>query len=154
MVTLFPKRRDLYAGALISLIGAGSAAQGVSLNVGSLTHMGPGFLPTVLGVFLVLLGIAIAVTGMTQEKQDGEALKVDIRAAVFIVLGVGAFIVLGWAFGFLAGTFACIFISATGDRKSTLKGSLILAGGLSVAGAIVFTYLLKVPFPLFTLGPE
>ena len=154
MVTLFPKRRDLYAGALISLIGAGSVAQGFSLNVGSLNHMGPGFLPATLGVLLILLGLAIAVTGMAQEKQDGATLKVDLRAGICIVLGVTAFIVLGWAFGYVPGTFFCILISALGDRKSTLKNSLILAGGLTAAGAILFPVLLKIPFPLFTLGPE
>ena len=152
MVTLFPKRRDLYAGALIGLIGAGSVAQGFSLNLGSLNHMGPGFLPATLGTLLILLGIAIAVTGMTQE-QTGEPVKIDIRAGICIVLGVVAFIVLAWAFGYVAGTFFCVLISATGDRSSTLKGSLILATVLTVGGAVVFTYFLKVPLPLFTLGP-
>ena len=36
------------------------AIKGPTYSVGTLMHMGPGFLPTALGVILICLGIAIA----------------------------------------------------------------------------------------------
>ena len=53
-------KRDFYAGGLMILLGLGIALKGTSYRAGTLMHMGPGFLPTALGVLLVLLGIAIA----------------------------------------------------------------------------------------------
>jgi hypothetical protein len=49
----------------------------------------------------------------------------------------------------VAATFMCVFVSALGDRTATLKGSAMLAAGITILGAFLFSYVLKVPFPLF-----
>ena len=54
------RKRDFYAGALMMLFGLVMALKGPGYRVGTLMHMGPGFLPTALGVILICLGIAIA----------------------------------------------------------------------------------------------
>jgi hypothetical protein len=46
----------------------------------------------------------------------------------------------------------CVFVAALGDKTSTLKNSAILAAGITVAGCFLFSYVLKVPFPLFRWG--
>ena len=51
------RKRDFYAGGLIIMFGLLMALKGPSYRVGSLMHMGPGFLPTALGVILIFLGI-------------------------------------------------------------------------------------------------
>jgi hypothetical protein len=43
-------------------------------------------------------------------------------------------------------------VSALGDKTSTIKNSAILAAGITVAGCFLFSYILKVPFPLFRWG--
>src|SRR5580700_10571510 len=58
------RKRDFYAGGLMILLGLGIALKGATYRAGTLMHMGPGFLPTALGVILVLLGIAIAIAGL------------------------------------------------------------------------------------------
>ena len=52
----------------------------------------------------------------------------------------------------VAATFMCVFVSALGDRTATLKGSAILAASITVSGCFLFSYVLKVPFPLFRWG--
>ena len=54
------KTTDYLAGALMVLIGAGAVYVCSHYRMGTLTSMGPGFFPTLLGVLLILLGIAIA----------------------------------------------------------------------------------------------
>ena len=49
-------------------------------------------------------------------------------------------------------TFACVLIPALGDRAATVKGSAILAAGVTVFGVALFSYVLKIPFPLFRWG--
>ena len=46
----------------------------------------------------------------------------------------------------------CVFVSSLGDRTAKLKGSVLLATGVTLGGAFLFSYVLKVPFPLFRLG--
>jgi hypothetical protein len=54
------RKRDFYAGGLIILLGLVIALKGPTYRLGTLMHMGPGFLPTALGVILIFLGILIA----------------------------------------------------------------------------------------------
>ena len=62
-------KRDFYAGGLMVLLGLGVALKGTSYRAGTLMHMGPGFLPTALGVLLVLLGIAIAAAALSPSDE-------------------------------------------------------------------------------------
>jgi hypothetical protein len=140
-------RKDLWAGAVMALVGAGAITEGMRLNIGVLTHMGPGFFPVVLGVLLILLGLMIA-AAPAQAAAAEEVVHFDLRGAVAILLGVLAFLLFGKAFGFLPATFAAVLISALGDRTATLRESLLLAAGVAVVGAVVFTWLLAIPFPL------
>ncbi len=59
-----------------------------------------------------------------------------------------AFIVFGEYGGLLPATFACVFVAALGDKETTLKQALILAAGITVLGVLLFSFLLKIPFPI------
>lgn len=54
------RKRDFYAGLLMIAFGLLMAIHGPTYSLGTLMHMGPGFLPTALGVILIALGVAIA----------------------------------------------------------------------------------------------
>ena len=62
------RKRDFYAGGLMLLVGLGIALKGATYRAGTLMHMGPGFLPTALGILLVLLGIAIAAASLASGE--------------------------------------------------------------------------------------
>jgi hypothetical protein len=150
-------KRDFYAGALMVLIGLGVALKGwSSYRLGTLMHMGPGFLPTALGAILALLGIAIAGAAASAPQAPNEA---DERILpehpqwwgwFCILAGPALFILLGRYFGLIPGTFACVFVSALGDRTSTWKSSLILAVVVTAFGVALFSYLLQISMPVLT----
>ena len=150
------RKRDFYAGALIILIGLGVALKGwSSYRLGSLMHMGPGFLPTALGVILALLGMAIALsaaTGAAANAEDERILPEHPQwwGWLCILAGPVLFIIGGRYFGLIPATFACVFISALGDRTATLKSSLVLAVIVTAFGVGLFSYLLQVPMPVLT----
>jgi hypothetical protein len=113
--------------------------------------MGPGFLPTALGVILIGLGIAIAGTAIGVPEGEDE----DIMPAhpewwgwACILAGPLSFILFGSYFGLIPGTFACVFVSALGDRTATLKSSALLATFVTIFGVGLFSYLLQIPMPL------
>jgi Tripartite tricarboxylate transporter TctB family len=147
-------KRDFYAGGLMILIGLFIALKGTTYRAGSLMHMGPGFLPTALGVLLVLLGIAIAAAGLAPSA-DGHGENIlpehpQWWAWFCILMSPVLFIIFGRYFGMAPGTFACVFIAALGDKNATWRGTFILATVVTVFGVSLFSYFLQVPMPIFT----
>lgn len=150
------QKRDYYAGALMALIGAGAVLQASQYRPGTLFHMGPGFFPLILGMVLVLLGMLIAgaaVFSPAESEDDRDVLtRREWRGWLCIIAGPVLFIVLGKFGGFIPAAFACVFVSAFGDRTSTVKEAFLLAAGVTVFGVLLFSYVLQVSMPLWRLG--
>lgn len=146
------KKKDFYAGLAMTLLGAGVTLNSMTYKLGTLMHMGPGMFPFILGILLIFVGVLIFVSGLITPLEDGERILPDSmewRGWACILAGPLMFILFGEFLGMVAGTFMCVFVSALGDRTATLKGSAILAACITVGGAFLFSYVLKVPFPLF-----
>ena len=155
MRNLLTQKKDYYAGGLMTLIGIGAVMEARHYNVGTLFHMGPGFFPIILGVVMTFLGILIAGVAATATAVDDDQLimpKPEWRAWICILAGPIFFIILGNLGGLLPATFACVFVSAMGDRESTLKSALILATCVTVLGVLLFSYLLQVSLPMWRWG--
>jgi hypothetical protein len=147
----FAAQRDFWAGVLMLLLGLGFATTGPSYRTGTLFHMGPGFMPTALGVILVLLGIAIAGTAFIPSAEAGESFmpqQPQWWGWFCILAGPALFILFGSYGGLAPATFACVFMSALGDRSTTLKRALVLSLVITVFGVAVFSYGLHVPIPV------
>jgi len=146
--------RDYYGGALMIFLGLWAAIQGRTYAVGTLSHMGPGFFPTALGVILAGLGIAIALGARRAPKDaPGEKpLPPEWRGWICIIASVVAFIVIAKWGGFVPATFAITFISAMGDRENTVLEAAILSAAMVAICIVVFWWALKMPFPLFGWG--
>ena len=149
----FKHKRDYYAGGLITLFGLVAVVKGPGYGTGTLMRMGPGYMPTVLGVILILLGLTIAGSAIPQPASDDEKLLPEHPqwfAWGCILAGPILFIILGNLFGLLPATFACVLVSSLGDRGAKLKASLILATGVSVFGVLLFSYVLQISMPVLT----
>jgi hypothetical protein len=123
--------KDYYGGGLMTLLGLAAASQGATYEIGTLSHMGPGFFPVALGIILALTGVAIA------------------GGAICIGLSIVAFVVLGNYGGLLPATIAIVFISALGDRENRPVGAFVLALGMLAVCVVVFWWALQIQFPLF-----
>jgi heme A synthase len=119
--------------------------------------MGPGFMPTALGIILVLVGIAIGVAALSPSEggeQEESILPESPQwwAWSCILLSPVLFIVFGRYFGMAPGTFACVFIAALGDRTATWLSTFVLSTVVTIFGVGLFSYFLQVPMPIFTWG--
>ncbi len=136
------------------LIGLVAASIAPGYGLGTPMRMQAGFFPTALGVILILLGVTIAIVSLTQtEREQEDALsrlpdKIDWRGWACVLGGPVVFALSGDHFGLIPAAFGCVFVSAMGDKTSTVKGALILAAVVSVCGALLFSYLIGVPFPM------
>jgi hypothetical protein len=147
----FAHRRDYYAGGLMVLIGGGAAVVGSQYQMGSLTRMGPGFFPTILGILLAILGIVIAGTAAysATPATEGPAMRPDWRGWLCIAGGAFLFIALAGHGGLAPATFACVSVAAMGDRTNSWKEAALLAAGVTVCGTLLFSYLLQISIPVF-----
>ncbi len=149
------KKRDFYAGGLTVLLGAAVTLDSLTYTLGTLTHMGPGMFPLMLGITLTFVGVLILGAAMATPLSDDENImpkNKEWRGWGCILAGPILFIILGEFFGLVAATFACVFVPALGDRTATVKGSALLAAGVTFFGVLLFTYVLKIPFPMFRWG--
>jgi len=149
------EKKDIIAGGLMMVLGCGAAFTGSTYRLGTLSRMGPGFVPVALGILLALLGAVIALNDWLRgSRTDAPTVwhLPDPRGSICIVAGVFLFIVLGNFGGLMPATFGLVFVSSLGDRSSTFKRSLLLASGLAVFGSLLFRYPLAQPFPLFQWG--
>ncbi len=167
--------RDLIGAALMVVLGIVVAWQGTYYQMGTLSRMGAGYVPVVLGALLILVGILIAATARRPRAGDAvvsglDASGVGIVPAVpappkhgewsgfqwrgwgCILGGVAAFVILGRWGGLVPATFATVFIAALGDRENKVRDALLLAVGITIAGVLIFNWGLKLVFPLFTWG--
>jgi hypothetical protein len=145
------RKRDFYAGGLVIFFGLVMALKGPGYRLGTLMHMGPGFLPTALGVILICLGVAIAGTAVSvPEGEDEDILPKHPEwfGWACILAGPLCFILFGSYFGLIPAIFSCVFVSALGDRTATLKNSIVLAAVVTIFGVGLFSYVLQVPMPL------
>jgi Tripartite tricarboxylate transporter TctB family len=149
----YATRRDFWAGNLMTLLGLGFALNGPSYHTGTLFHMGPGFMPTALGVILALLGIAITATAFAPSDEDEEPFMPahpQWWGWFCILAGPALFIFFGSYFGLAPATFACVLVSALGDKSTTWRGAVGLATVITVFGVGLFVYALGVPIPVLT----
>jgi len=147
------RKRDFYAGGLMLLLGLGVAAKGSTYRAGTLMHMGPGFLPTALGIILVLLGIAIAAASLTEPGGEDQGIlpaQPQWWAWFCILMSPVCFIFFGRYFGMAPATFTCVFIAALGDKGATWRSSIVLSTVVTIFGVGLFSYFLQVPMPIFT----
>jgi len=143
-------KRDFYAGGLMVLLGLGIALKGSTYRAGTLMHMGPGFLPTALGI----AAAALAPSAPDEHGHiAGESLLPEHPqwfAWFCILMSPVCFILFGRYFGLAPATFSCVLIAALGDKDATWRGSIILAAVVTVFGVGLFSYFLQVPMPIFT----
>ncbi len=150
MLVRTKSRREFFAGGLIALFGLVALLEGRRLGTGTLSEMGPGFVPMALGVVLCALGLMIALAGQTAESDIADSPDTpDWRGAVCILLGAVGFILLGQHAGLAPAIFGCVFVAAIGDRTTTPITALALAAGVTVFGCVLFGLILKIPIPLF-----
>ncbi len=145
------RKRDFWAGVLMIAFGAVMSLKGPTYSVGTLMHMGPGFLPTALGVVLICIGIAISMTAVTvPDGEDEDILPAEPQwfAWACILLSPVAFIVFGTLGGLAPATFMCVFVAALGDKQATWVGSLGLSALITFFGVLLFHFVLQIPMPV------
>jgi len=142
----FLAKKDLWAGLLLIALGATAMIIARNYPFGSALRMGPGYLPMVLGVLLILFGLAILGAGLTGgEKIEGTW---ALRALIILPLSLVLFGLLVDRAGFVPAMLVLIFGSALASREFRFVEVLLFSIGLTALAVAVFVWGLGLPYPL------
>ncbi len=144
--------RDLGAAALLIFFGAAGLWFGREYAVGTASHMGPGYMPRLLGWGLIIFGVIIGLRSVrlrpSRTREPGIE-RIMWRTNLLILAALVSFAVLiRWA-GLAPATFAVTLLSALASRESKWKETALLAVFLSFLCSLVFIYALRQSMPVF-----
>ena len=125
-------RKDHVAAMLMMAMGIAIMVIGFRYRMGSLVHMGAGFIPVVLGVLMTAVGLVIgllATSGTPEEKAAQKLPDPPTCAAACILGGVAVFVLLGTFGGMMPAAFGSVFVAAMGDREEHVEGVVAARAG-------------------------
>lgn len=138
--------KDFWGGVMLIGIGAGAVIIAKDYHFGSVLRMGPGFFPTILGVILVLFGVAIMAKGLI--KGDKIQSNWSERALILLPLALVLFGILIERLGLVPALVVLIFGSAAAGKEFRLVEVCLLTIVLTGMAVGLFIWGLGLPFPL------
>ena len=116
-------------------------------DMGVIERMGPGYFPTILGVLLVVLGLAVFVRSFFAGVEA--RIKIDLRPIILVLAGVVAFGLLLNTAGLVVAALALVVLSCLGSWEFRLLDTAVIFIVLIVFCTAVFYYGLEVSMPLW-----
>ena len=138
--------KDVWGGLMLIAIGAAAVLIARDYPFGTALRMGPGYFPVILGVLLILFGLAILAGGLRRGEQIAGSWSP--RALVVLPLSLILFGVLMQYGGFVPAMLVLIVGSATASSEFRLVEVLLFAIGLTALSVAVFVWALGLPYPL------
>ncbi|NLS06081.1 tripartite tricarboxylate transporter TctB family protein [Rhizobium sp. P32RR-XVIII] len=143
-------RKELAAGVIFIAFGAFFALMALeTLSIGNAFRMGPGYFPLILAGLLVLLGIGVAIQGITIEKTPFGS--VSWRGVILILAAPIFFGVTIENLGLLGSVFFSCLIATVASRKLSILRAIAVSVLLTVFCVALFGYALTLNIPIF--GP-
>ena len=139
--------QDFLSGLLFILIGLTFMLVGWRLPMGSVTQMGPGYIPMGAASILVMLGLACAVRGVAAHGP--RPAPIVWRPVAFISGAVLAFGLSLERLGLVAAILLTVCIGRLAVPHARFASTLALAIGLIVLCVALFHYGFGVPAPVW-----
>lgn len=140
-------RRALSGGVLLA-IGLLMLVIGWGYPAGTVTQMGPGFIPRV--VAFVICGLAIAIIAVDVTTPDTPpAERMHWRGLIFVSAAIIVFAVLVDVVGLVPSMFLAVLISMFADDRAQPLTILVYACLTTLAGWGLFLVVLELPIPAF-----
>jgi len=138
--------QDAASGILLIVAGSFFAWFGSSYPMGTLMQLGPGVVPTVLGLLAMAIGIILLIPALSRS---GVWPAVNLRPIIAVGVSLAAFALTIDRLGLMPATFLTIVSSAYGSELARPFPTLLLAFGTCVGIWLIFSAGLGMPVPLF-----
>jgi hypothetical protein len=142
-------QKDFWAGVMFVAFGLFFAGFGTQYTFGTGARMGPGYFPTILGLLLGLLGLAIAIGGLSPKASEDKVDQFSWSTLLLVLGSVVLFGVLLQPLGVVVSIFVLVVISSFASHEFHWKSAVINALVLIAMSYGVFVWALKLQFPLW-----
>ena len=132
----------------LALIGLSVAALGSHYQIGSLTAMGPGFMPVALGCCLILLALGLLVGELRSQLIQQEQ-TFPLRPVLWVGAGILAWALLIDVIGFFPASMVQLLFSSFALQQQGWRSVIWLVLGMTLASYVMFVLLLGIPVPAF-----
>jgi hypothetical protein len=142
------RRADLWAGLLFAGVGALSLWVGADYSMGVASRIGPGYLPRLLGILLLAIGVFLAVRSRwTSDTVDTE---IAWRPAGLVLASVAAFALTFEATGLVPAILVAVAIANYAMPENRWLTALVLGALLAFFTWALFVKALSLPLPVWT----
>jgi hypothetical protein len=142
--------QDVGAAIILIAIGLAGLWFGRDYDIGSVSRMGPGYMPALLSIGLLVFG---AVIGLRSVTIDGPPIATGRwYPSVMVLVAVLMFAGLIERAGLAPTTFIVALICAFATSDVKWKQAVALAVTLALFCVVVFVYGLRQPIPVFGSG--
>ena len=142
-------QKDVAAGLIYVLIGAGFSLGALNYRLGDAARMGPGWFPFWIGILLVIVGLFTAWAGLKPDAAEDRVKPPELRTLAWILGAVVLFGVLLQPFGLIASLFVLVLVSAFASHEFGWGSTLLLAVALIAFSTGVFIYGINLQIPLW-----
>lgn len=139
-------RKDILAGLAALIIGTVVCVISLDFRLGTAARMGPGFVPMILGIILVVSGVIAILVG-TRSLESVPQLR--WRPMIAVTVALITFALTVERLGFVPASVLLIFLTGLSEDPPKWKALLILSVVLTPAAYLLFIVLLGIPAPAF-----
>lgn len=147
-ISALPTWRKAASGAILIAIGVAIIAISWRYPFGSVTDMGPGFIPQYTGFGIAIFGVLILIA----DIRLGHVVTVEPirwRAFGLVSAGVMLFAVLVNWLGLVPAMFMAVAVSMLADRDATPLGIVVYSAVMTGLGWLLFIKALGLPLTAF-----
>jgi len=148
---------DSLLGLVFLFLGLGAAVTGAGMEgIGGMA-VGPGLMPLLIGIGMVVFGAALVVQGLPElaEMRHGRLAFIERRPnpwfPLVVLVALIAYVPLLQPIGFLPLTFLFVLAVVTAGGGKLMWSALFSAAVTLIIHAL-FVYLLRVPLPAGLMG--
>jgi hypothetical protein len=140
---------DILGGALMIAVGVFAMIYAQRYAFGTVSQMGPGFFPVVLGGILAVLGLVIAVPAFGRA---GPQITFHWRTLGFVIGAIVLFAATLRPLGLILATMIAVLAAASAERGFPWLGRLVLAGAIALMVLLIFRLGLGMNIPVWPRG--
>lgn len=138
--------RQFYTGLLFAAVGVAAIVLSGTYGYGTLLNIGPGFLPSLVGGLLTLIGIGMVVRSWSRDRSQFRVARWQIKPILIVTVSILGFSALVDSTGvFVSSVFLLVVGSLAGSVRSKREIAL-MALLYPLAIVALFVYGLNMPF--------
>lgn len=128
---------DIVAALVTAGIGIFIVTEARGYRMGSLTSMGPGYFPTILGWTMIGLAVLILVTSRPSGTPEAPG-RDQIRGMLLVAAAFGAFALTIERFGMVPSVTLSVLLASLANERTTPLTGLLLGLGTATVCALIF----------------